>query len=78
MIKFYVNINQLHNFIDLKEPVQLVSFMLDDNFIEFNCSIKDVKVVSYRTYSTIELLTRKKRRREFWKKVKEKFTHKKN
>lgn len=77
MIKFYVNLNQFHNFVDLKEPVQLVTFMLDDNYIEFNCDIKQVKIVSYRTYSTIELMTNKKRRKLFWQKVKAKFTRKK-
>ena len=70
MIRFYVNLNQLHNFLDLKEPVQLLSFSVDDNFIEFNYKLKDVKIISYRTHSTIELMTRKKRRRDRWLKIK--------
>lgn len=70
MIKFYVHRNQIHNFIDLKEPVQLINVTYDDNYVEFLCSMKKIKIVEYRTYSTIELKTRRKKVRELWQRLK--------
>lgn len=74
MIKFYVHRNQIHNFMDLKEPVQLINVTYDDNYVEFLCSMKKVKIVEYKTYSTIELKTKRKKVRELWQKLRR--THK--
>lgn len=69
MIKFYVHKNQLDNFIYLKEPVKLENLIIDDNYYELIYPLKDVIIKTYRTYSTIELNTRKKRRKALWQKI---------
>ena len=74
MIKFYVHKNQLNNFLYLKEPVKLENVIIDDNYYELTYPIKDIIIKTYRTYSTIELNTRKKRRKALCQKL----LHKKN
>lgn len=78
MIKFYINIRQLHNFVDLKEPVQFYNFSVDDRLLEFYMDPKQVIIKDYGNHYTIELNTRKKRRKALWQKIKKKFIHKKN
>lgn len=69
MIKCYINVGQLDNFINLKEPVQLVLLPLSDNYVEVYLDIKKVDIINYRSYSTIELKSRKKKWRALWRKI---------
>ena len=61
MIKFYVNKNQIFNFLELKEPVQLINNIYDEDYFEFNYDPKDVIINIYSTSATIELSTFRKR-----------------
>lgn len=72
MIKFYVNVNQLHNFLELKEPVQFVPYIMSDSYVEMLYNVKDIDIKIYRTYITVEL----KKRRGLWQRIKS--IHKKN
>lgn len=77
MIKFFVNKNQLYNFLYLKEPVQLVNNIYSEDYFEFNYKQKDVIINIYNTTATIELSTFGKRVKNRWQKIKAKFTKKK-
>lgn len=76
MIKFFVNKNQLYNFLDLKEPVQLINNIYDEDYFEFNYRMKDVIINIYNTTATIELSTFGKRVKNRWQKLKMKFKKK--
>lgn len=73
MIKFYIRISQLHNFLDLKEPVQFVPYIIADGYVEMIYDAKDVIINTYTTHATIEL---KKKGNKLWQKLKS--IHKKN
>lgn len=77
MIKFFVNKNQLYNFLYLKEPVQLVNNIYSEDYFEFNYKQKDVIINIYNTTATIELSTFGKRVKNRWQKIRAKFTKKK-
>lgn len=68
MIKFYVNKNQLYNFIILKEPIQLLPSVMDQDYFEVYYDHKDLIFTTYRTYTTVELKTFRKRLKRLWKK----------
>jgi len=78
MIKFFVNKNQIYNFLYLKEPVQLVNYTFSEDYFEFNYKMKDVIINIYNTTATIELATFRKRVRNKWQKLKMKFKKKSN
>ena len=69
MIKFYIHKNQLYNFFDLKEPVELLNTTFDSDYFEVYFNVKDVIIKTYRTHSTVELNTRKKRRKALWQRI---------
>lgn len=73
MIKFYVRLGQLANFLDYREPVQLVPNIIDDGWVELTYPLKDVDIKIYTTYATIEI---KKKRSKLWQKIKS--IHQKN
>lgn len=77
MIKFFVNKNQLYNFLYLKEPVQLVNYIFSEDYFEFNCKQKDVIINIYNTTATIELSTFGKRVKNRWQKIRNKLKRKK-
>lgn len=77
MIKFFVNKNQLYNFLYLKEPVQLVNNIYSEDYFEFNYKQKDVIINIYNMTATIELSTFGKRVKNRWQKIRAKFTKKK-
>lgn len=66
MIKFYVNVNQLHNFLELKEPVQFIPNIIADGYVEMFYDIKDVDIKMYTSHITIEL----KKGNRLWQKLK--------
>lgn len=70
MIRFYVNKNQLYNFIILKEPIQLIPEVIDSDHFEVYYDPKDLIFTTYRTYTTVELKTFRKRLKRLWKKKK--------
>lgn len=72
MIKFFVNKNQLYNFLELKEPVQLVNYIFSEDYFEFNYELKDVIINIYNTTATIELSTFRKRVKNKWQKIRTK------
>lgn len=76
MIKFFVNKNQIYNFLYLKEPVQLVNYTFSEDYFEFNYKMKDVIINIYNTTATIELSTFRKRVRNRWQKIRMKFKKK--
>lgn len=69
MIKFYININQLDNFLKLKEPVQLVLTPMSANYVEVLFDTKRLIINNYVTYSTVEIKTIKKKWRALWQKI---------
>jgi hypothetical protein len=68
MIRFYVDIRQLHNFLDLKEPVQFYPNAIGDGYVEMWYKEKDVDIKIYQTYITIEI----KKRRSLWQRLRRK------
>ena len=76
MIKFFVNKNQIYNFLYLKEPVQLVNYTFSEDYFEFTYKMKDVIINIYNTTATIELSTFRKRVRNRWQKIRMKFKKK--
>ena len=76
MIKFFVNKNQIYNFLYLKEPVQLVNYTFSEDYFEFSYKMKDVIINIYNTTATIELSTFRKRVRNRWQKIRMKFKKK--
>ena len=69
MIKVYININQLYNFLIYKEPVELriSSFNTDD--VEVILKFNKIVINTYTTYSTIELDSFKKKIKRGWNKL---------
>lgn len=72
MLEVYINANQLFNFLFLKEPVVLITNPFDDKYFKFYFKLKDVHIEVYKTYSTIELLTFRKKVRLWMRKFKKK------
>lgn len=72
MIRFYIHTNQLYNFLILKEPVQLYNNVIDENYFEVYYNPDDLIITTYRTYSTVELKTFRKRLKNLWKRNKQK------
>lgn len=72
MIEIYVNSNQLYNFLVLKEPVALTPNPISESYIRFVLPLKDVHIEIYRTYSTIEFMTFRKKVKLWMKKSKKK------
>jgi len=70
MIEIFIHKNQLFNFLFLKEPVILVPNPLDENYIKFCYNIKDIHFEVYKTYTTVELMTFRKKVRLWMKKLK--------
>lgn len=70
MIRFYVDKNQLYNFIILKEPIQLIPEVMDANHFAVYYNTKDLIFTTYKTYTTVELKTFRKRLKRLWKKKK--------
>lgn len=70
MIKFYIHKNQLYNFLILKEPVQLYNNVINDEFFEVYFDPKKLIISTYRTHSTVELDSFRKRFKRLWKKNK--------
>lgn len=68
MINFYVHKNQLYNFIILKEPVVLLNDVLDSDHFLLCMDINKLILKQYRTYTTVELKTFRKRLESLWKK----------
>ena len=68
MIKFYVHKNQLYNFIVLKEPVVLINEVLDSDHFALYMDVNKLILTQYRTYTTVELNTFRKRLKKLWKK----------
>lgn len=75
MLRIYIHINQLKNFLIYKEPIELIiSDPIDSNYMELFIDIDKLIFVEYRNYITVELKSRKKSRKELmnklWKKKK--------
>ena len=73
MIKFYVNVNQLINFVDNREPVRFIPQVIGEEYVEMCYKEKDIILKRYNSYITIEL---RKKRNKLWQKIKS--IHKKN
>lgn len=67
MIKFYVHKNQLYNFIVLKEPIELINEILDTDHFALYYDPKKLIFNTYRTYTTVELDTFRKKVKRLWK-----------
>lgn len=67
MLELYVHKNQIFNFLILKEPVTLITNPYDENYFKFYYDTKKVHIEVYKTYSTVELLTFRKKVK-LWKK----------
>lgn len=72
MIEFYVHENQLVNFLVLKEPAELVVNPISDRHVKLLFDVKKVRVINYKTYSTIEILTFRKKVRLWMRRFKRK------
>lgn len=72
MIKFYIHKNQLYNFIVLKEPIQLIPEVMDSDHFAVYYDADDLIFTTYRSYTTVELKTFRKRFVNLWKKKKSK------
>lgn len=70
MITFYVHKNQLYNFLELKEPVELINYIMSNDYFEFRFRSDDVIISYYKNHTTIELNTRKKRWKNLWQRLK--------
>lgn len=66
MIKVYVPINQLHNFLIRKEPVQLVIVPLNESYSELIVPTKKLIFTQYSGHLTVEFKTFKKKVKGFW------------
>lgn len=73
MVKAYIHINQLNNFLINKEPVDLVIVPPNENYIECLLNTDKLIFTEYNTHITIELKTFRKVWKSIWKKKK---THK--
>ena len=61
MIEIFIDKNQLYNFLILKEPVQLITDPIVQGYFRLYLPLNKVLINSYKTYSTVELLTFRKR-----------------
>ena len=61
MIELYINKNQIFNFLILKEPIVLITNQLDEGYFKFYYKLKDIHIEVYKTYSTVELMTFRKK-----------------
>lgn len=77
MIKFYVHVNQLHNFLIYKEPVELNTSGVSDKYVELIMNNNKLIFTEYTTYITVELKTFKKGVKQIWTKIKNKFKRQK-
>lgn len=68
MITFYVHKNQLYNFLVLKEPVELVNYIMSNDYFEMQYNPKDIIINYYKNHTTVELKTFKKGFKRLWKK----------
>lgn len=72
MIEIFVNKNQLYNFLILKEPVELKTDPIVPEYFRFYLPLNKILINSYRTYSTVELLTFRKRVKLWFRRNKKK------
>lgn len=72
MIEIFIHKNQLFNFLFLKEPVVLVPNPLDENYIKFSYNVKDIHIEVYKTYTTVELMTFRKKVNLWMRRLKKK------
>ena len=70
MIEIYVHKNQLYNFLILKEPVELRTDPIINEYFKLYLPLNKVLINTYRSYSTIELLTFRKRVKSWFKRNK--------
>ena len=61
MIEIFINKDQLYNFLILKEPVQLITDPIIQGYFRLYLPLNNILINTYKTYSTIELLTFRKR-----------------
>lgn len=69
MVKVYVHINQLYNFLIYKEPVELRISSFSEDYVELILKVNKIIINTYNTYSTIELDSFKKKIKRGWKKL---------
>lgn len=69
MIKFYVNINQLNNFLINKEPIEFITNAIDDRYVELLIDNKKLIFTEYNNTITVELRSFRKGVRRLWKKI---------
>lgn len=69
MIKFYVNINQLNNFLINKEPIEFITNAIDDRYVELLIDNKKLIFTEYNNIITVELRSFRKGVRRLWKKI---------
>lgn len=69
MLKFYIHLYQLNNFLKLKEPVQLILTPINENYVEVYYDLKKLEINRYNSHITIEIKTRRKKWRKLWQKI---------
>lgn len=69
MIKFFVNINQLNNFLINKEPIEFITNAIDDRYVELLIDNKKLIFTEYNNIITVELRSFRKGVRRLWKKI---------
>lgn len=69
MIKFYVNINQLNNFLINKEPIEFITNAIDDRYVELIIDNKKLIFTEYNNTITVELRSFRKGVKRLWKKI---------
>lgn len=69
MIKFYVNINQLNNFLINKEPIEFITNAIDDRYVELLIDNKKLIFTEYNNTITVELRSFRKGVKRLWKKI---------
>lgn len=69
MIKLYVNINQLNNFLINKEPIEFITNAIDDRYVELLIDNKKLIFTEYNNTITVELRSFRKGVRRLWKKI---------
>lgn len=69
MIKLYVNINQLNNFLINKEPIEFITNAIDDRYVELIIDNKKLIFTEYNNTITVELRSFRKGVKRLWKKI---------
>lgn len=69
MIKFFVNINQLNNFLINKEPIEFITNAIDDRYVELLIDNKKLIFTEYNNIITVELRSFRKGVKRLWKKI---------